>query len=73
MDDDVIVFPLEAEGRHAVAQGTVEVKDMTREEYVDWLGHMAEVRGLEFDEASVGEGPYRFIQILGTGAEIGDD
>lgn len=70
VEDDVIVFPREAEGRWAVAQGTVEVKDLTREQYSGWLRHLAKEQGETFDEASVGDGPYRLVQIKGIGAEI---
>ncbi len=70
VEDDVIVFPAEAEGRLALAQGTVEVKELSREEYTGWQRHLAEEQGETFDENSVGEGPYRLVQIKGTGAEI---
>lgn len=73
VEDDVIVFPRESEGRWAVAQGTVEVKNLTREQYAGWLRHLAEEQGETLDEASVGEGPYRLVQIKGTGAEISAD
>lgn len=73
VEDDVIVFPRESEGRWAVAQGTVEVQDLTREQYAGWLRHLAEEQGETFDEASVGGGPYRLVQIMGTGAEISAD
>ncbi len=70
VDDDVIVFPPEAAGRWAVAQGTVELRELTREQYTGWLQHQAEELGEDFDPASVGEGPYRLVQVRGTGAEI---
>jgi len=70
VDDGVIVFPPAAEGRWAVAQGTVELMEMTREQYTGWLRHLAEEQGRDFDEATVGEGPYRLVQIRGEGAEI---
>lgn len=70
VEDDVIVFPRDAEGRQAVAEGTVEVHELTREQYAGWLRHLAEEQGETFDEASVGDGPYRLVQIRGTGAEI---
>lgn len=72
VEDDVIVFPREAEGRWAAAQGMVDVLELTREQYAGWLRHLAEEKGESFDEASVGEGPYRIVQIQGTGAEIRD-
>ena len=70
VDDGVIVFPPAAEGRWAVAQGTVELIELTREQYTGWLRHLAEEQGRDFDEATVGEGPYRLVQIRGEGAEI---
>jgi len=70
VQDDVIVFPQEAVGRFAVAQGTVEVEDMPRGQYVAWMKHVADEKGVDFDEASIGEGPHRFVQVMGTGAEI---
>ncbi len=70
VDDDVIVFPVTAKGKLAVAEGTVEAIPMTRESYVAWLEHLAEERGQKLDPATVGEGPFRIIQIKGTGAKI---
>ena len=69
--DDVIIFPADATGRQAVAQGQVEVLDMTRERYEGWMQHLAEEQGETFDPSTIGEGPYRLVQIRGTGAEIG--
>lgn len=45
VDDDVIVFPRDAEGRWAVAEGTVAVQDLTREQYTGWLRHLADEQG----------------------------
>ena len=72
VEDDVIVFPADAKGRAATAQGEVEALDMTREKYVGWLAHLAEERGEAFDpeSADIGDGPYRIIRIRGTGARI---
>ncbi|MEM6795479.1 MAG: DUF4920 domain-containing protein, partial [Acidobacteriota bacterium] len=73
VEDDVIVFPADAKGRFAAAQGTVEAIEMTREKYLGWLAHLAEEKGESFDpeSADVGDGPYRIIRIRGTGARIG--
>lgn len=71
VEDDVIVFPQDAKGKPAAAQGTVEAMEMSREEFESYLRHLAEERGEGFDPASVGDGPYRIIRIRGTGAEIG--
>lgn len=72
VDDGVIVFPLEAVGRRASAEGEVEILEMTREQYGAWLHHAAEETGKEFDPTQVGEGPYRIVRLRGLGAEIHD-
>lgn len=74
VDDGVIVFPSDAKGRLVAAEGVVEAVDMERDQYVAWLAHLAEERGESFDEAAadIGEGPYRMIQIRGTGARISE-
>lgn len=72
VEDDVIVFPADAKGRIAAAQGEVEAIEMSREQYVAWLSHLARERAEEFDEdsADFGDGPFRLIRIRGTGARI---
>ncbi len=72
VDDDVIVFPADAKGRVAAAQGEVEAIELTREKYLGWLAHQAEEKGEDFDADSVelGDGPFRIIRIRGTGARI---
>lgn len=70
VDDGVIVFPQDGVGRPAVAEGTVEILDLDRQQYEDWLRHVAEEEGREFDPASVGEEPYRIVRLRGLGAEI---
>lgn len=73
VDDGVIVFPPQAIGHRATAEGLVEIVDMTRERYVAWLRHAADEEGREFDTASVGDGPYRIVRLRGLGAEIEAD
>ena len=70
VDDGVIVFPVTSKGKLAVAEGTVEAIPMSRDQYVDWLEHLSHEKGETFDAASVGEGPFRIVQIKGTGARI---
>jgi hypothetical protein len=72
VEDGVLVFPPEAAGRPAVAQGTVTVEELSREKYIDWQRHLASEGGEPFDEAAVGTGPFRLVQISGSGADIGD-
>lgn len=70
VEDDVIVFPADAVGAEATAEGVVELLEMSREQYVGWQAHLAEELGREFDPASVGEGPFTIVQIRGLGARI---
>jgi len=72
VEDGVIVFPADAVGQKAVAQGTVRIETLGRERYVAWRKHLAEETGTAFDEAAVGDGPFQVVEIAGTGAAIGD-
>jgi hypothetical protein len=72
VEDGVIVFPGDAVGKPAVAQGTVTVEEMTREQWIAWNEHLAAEGGAPFDAAAVGTGPFKLVQIAGTGADIGD-
>lgn len=70
--DGEIVFPLSARGQRASAEGVVEVDDMTREQWASWQQHLADERQEPFDPATVGEGPYRRVQVKVVGAEVCD-
>ncbi|MCH9647064.1 MAG: DUF4920 domain-containing protein [Deltaproteobacteria bacterium] len=70
VDDGVIVFPKDAAGSSAIAEGTVELIDMNRDQYIRWMAHEAEEKGETFDASTVGEGPFQRIQIRGVGAVI---
>jgi Domain of unknown function (DUF4920) len=72
VEDGVLVFPVTAKGKLAVAEGKLEALPMTRDQYVGWLEHLAEERGETFDASKVGEGPFRILQLQGTGARIGE-
>jgi hypothetical protein len=69
VDDGVIVFPMEAKGKRAVAEGVLTKVEMTMEQTVAYKQHHAEEHNEEFDPASVTE-PMVFYQIKGTGAVI---
>jgi hypothetical protein len=69
VNDGVIVFPPEAKGRHAIAEGRFVKIEMTLDETIAYKQHHAEEQGEEFDPASVTE-PMVFYQIRGTGAVI---
>ena len=72
VEDGVIVFPADAVGQKAVAQGTVRLETLSRERYVAWRKHLAEETGAPFDEAAVGDGPFQVVEIAGSGAAIGN-
>lgn len=70
VDDGVIVFPEDAVGKQAVAEGAVEILDMDKDRYEAWIRHVAEEEGRDYDPAEIGEPPYRIVRIRGIGAEI---
>lgn len=71
VDDGVIVFPAEAKGKFAVAQGVFTKIEMSMEQTLKYKKHHAEEHGETFDPATVTE-PLVFYQIKGTGAVISD-
>lgn len=72
VEDGVIVFPVDAKGKSAVAEGKLEAISMDRERYVGWLQHLAEEQGKTFDASTVGEGPFRIFELRATGAKVGE-
>lgn len=67
--DGEIVFPQDARGKMARAQGIVSVRTMTKEQLIAQGEHMAEEQGIKFDPATV-TGPRKVVQINGEGATI---
>lgn len=70
VEDGVLVFPADSKGKQAVAEGVVESIPMDREQYVGWMSHLAEERGEKLDPSTIGEGPFRILQLQGTGARV---
>ncbi len=70
VNDGEIVFPKTSRGQRAVAEGVVEAKEVSRDAYESHLRHIADEQGRDFDPSSVGDGPYRLLQVKGTGAEV---
>ncbi len=70
VEDGVIVFPVSSVGRQVVAEGRVEVRELTREQYQEWIRHLAEEQGTTYDPSAIGEPPYRLVRLRGLGAEI---
>lgn len=69
VDDGVIIFPLDAKGKSARAEGVVSVKKYTKEELIEAGKKHAEKEKTKFDPASV-TGPKTVIQLKGEGAVI---
>lgn len=69
VDDGVIVFPMDAKGKTALAEGVISVKTYTVEELIEQGKHHAEEQGTEFDPSTV-TGPKTVVQIKGEGAVI---
>lgn len=71
VNDGEIVFPKDAPGRMAVAEGKLKKIVLTREQAVAMAQHEAEEQGRKFDPASIKTGK-TFYQIQGTGAVLLD-
>lgn len=67
--DGEIVFPKEAIGKMAVAEGKFVKIELTREQAIDRARHEAEENNKPFDPSSI-TGPVTIYQIQGTGAVI---
>ena len=67
--DGEIVFPKDAAGKLALAEGKYTKIELTKEQALAQARHEAEENGKPFDPASV-TGPATIYQIAGTGAVI---
>lgn len=67
--DGEIVFPKEAVGKMAVAEGKFVKIELTREQAIERARHEVEENNKPFDPASI-TGPVTVYQIQGTGAVI---
>ena len=71
VNDGEIVFPKDAPGKSAIAEGKLEKLELTREQTVARARHEAEEQGRKFDESSVKSGS-TIYQIKGSGAVLLD-
>jgi hypothetical protein len=71
VNDGDIVFPETAVGKMAMAEGTFQKVEMTKEQAIPYLKHEAEEKGRKFDPASV-TGPLTIYRIWGLGALLMD-
>ncbi len=69
VDDGVIVFPASAQGKEAVAEGTVSVTVLSEQEQREMCPVEAKALDPKFDPAKV-KGPKTLVRIDGLGAEI---
>jgi len=69
VDDGVIVFPMDAKGKIAAAEGVFEKIEVPAERVAAMKKHEAEEKGVPFDPKSV-KGPEVVYRIDGTGAVI---
>ncbi len=69
VEDGVIVFPMEAKGKNALAEGIVSVKTYSKEDLIKQGEEHAKEEGKEFDPSTV-TGPKTVVQINGEGAVI---
>lgn len=67
--DGEIMFPLTARGKIAIAKGFLSVSQLTKEQAIGYLKHLAEEQGHSFDPLSV-KGPMMVYQVNATGALI---
>jgi hypothetical protein len=70
VNDGDIVFPKEAVGKSARAEGKLVRLKLTRQQAVARAKHEAEETGRKFDAAAI-TGPITIYQIAGTGAVVG--
>lgn len=67
--DGVMVFPVEAKGHQAVAEGTWTKFELSKEQVIERGKHHAEEKGETFDESTV-TGPEVHYQLQGKGAVV---
>ncbi len=69
VDDGVIVFPLDAKGKTARAEGVLSVKTHSKEELIKQGEMHAKEEGKTFDPSTV-KGPKTVVMLKGEGAVI---
>jgi hypothetical protein len=69
--DGEMVFPMDAKGKTAVAQGEVAVHELTLEQSKEYAEEEAKETGKAFDPASITK-PTQIVRLDGTGAVFRD-
>ena len=70
VEDGVMVFPMDAKGKNAIAEGVFTKIEMTPEQARAHAKHLAEEKGQALAAADVPDAPTIIYQIAGTGAVI---
>ena len=71
VQDGVMVFPMEANGKYAVAQGIVRKMPMTLEKSKRWATYQRDSYGVDIDPDAITE-PLTIVRLDGSGAVIRD-
>ncbi|MDQ1474418.1 MAG: hypothetical protein QOJ99_5898 [Bryobacterales bacterium] len=71
VEDGVLVFPKDSVGKQAIAEGTLEKHEMSRDQLIAEGRHEAEESGRKFNAAKI-RGGKTVYQIAGSGALILD-
>ena len=69
VDDGVIIFPMEAKGKMALVEGTIEKVEFSMEQTIKREKHECEKEGKEFDESKVTK-PHVMYRLRAVGAVI---
>lgn len=69
--DGEMVFPMDAKGKWAVAQGEVSVRELTLEQTREYAEYQAKEYNKPYDPASITK-PTQLVMLAGTGATIRD-
>ena len=70
VEDDVIVFDQESKGKKARAEGEIYEIQLSEEEAMSYMKHLADEKGEAFDSTSI-TGPMKMYQLKGDGAVVG--
>jgi len=69
--DGEMVFPVDAKGKYAVAEGVVAVRELSLEQSKQYAEYQAKEYGMPYDPASITK-PTSLVQLDGTGAVFRD-
>lgn len=69
VDDGVIVFPADALGKVAVAEGVISLKVLSEQEQKDMCPIEAKALNRKFDPAKI-KGPLKIVRLEGLGADL---